>query len=177
MLPAIFNSESLLLGSLGVVYGSGIDSSFASFYDAVGNGFVVYRVPFGNALNAGIEMFRVDASKNIILGGALRRKTQNPAFSAAPTPDFTLGDHYQMGPLTGNVSVANPTNGAAGQSALLIWQQDGTGGRTVTYSGANWRSVGIAAQSTTLNTMTIDLVSTFDGTVWRVTRLVTGQTV
>jgi hypothetical protein len=44
-------------------------------------------------------------------------------------------------------------------------------------SGTNWRSVGIAAQVTTLSTVTIDEAVCMDGIIWRVNRLVTGQTI
>jgi len=106
-----------------------------------------------------------------------RISRQTPAHAASPAPDATLGEIFNPGAMTGNVTVANPTNSAIGQRLMLIWTQDGTGGRTVTYSGTNWRSVGIAAQSTTLSTVTIDEAHCIDGTIWRVNRLVTGQTI
>lgn len=103
---------------------------------------------------------------------------QTPAFSAAPAPDPTQGLIYFPAAMTGAVNVANPVNAVTkGQALLMIWQQDGAGGRVLTYSGTNWRSVGIAAQTTTLSTVTIDLAINQDGTIWRVMRLVTGQTV
>jgi hypothetical protein len=106
-----------------------------------------------------------------------RRNPQTPAFNAAPIPDPTLGELYAMAALTGAVSVGNPINAARGQRLRFYWTQDGTGGRTVAYTGTNFRSVGIAAQVTTLSTVTIDEAECIDGTIWRVVRLVTGQTV
>lgn len=47
----------------------------------------------------------------------------------------------------------------------------------MTYPRSNWRSVGIAAHVATLSTVTIDEAVCFDETVWRMARLVTGQTV
>lgn len=102
---------------------------------------------------------------------------QSPAFAAAPAPDPTVGIIHAMAALTAGVNVANPINALQGQWMLFIWTQDGVGGRAVAYTGANWRSVGIAAQVTTLSTVTIDLALCVDGTIWRVMRLVTGQTV
>jgi hypothetical protein len=102
---------------------------------------------------------------------------QSPAFNAAPTPDPTLGEIYEMAALTGAVNVGNPVNSKQGQRMRMYWREDGTGGRAVAYTGSNWRSVGIAAQTTTLNTYTIDDAECIDGTIWRVVRLVTGQTV
>jgi hypothetical protein len=111
------------------------------------------------------------------VGGNIRHSKQSPVFNAAPAPNATLGEIYAMAALTGNVVVANPVNVAQGQRLKFYWTQDGTGTRTVTYGGANFRSTGIAAQSTAASTVTIDEAECIDGTIWRVTRLVTGQTV
>lgn len=102
---------------------------------------------------------------------------QTPAFNAAPAPDPTRGFIYWPAAMTGAVAVANPIYSVKGHAMLMIWQQDAVGGRALTYAGANWRSVGIAVQVTTLSTVTIDLAINQDGTIWRVMRLVTGQTV
>jgi len=102
---------------------------------------------------------------------------QTPAFSATPALDPTLGMIVVPAAMTAGVNVANPVNSQKGHWMLMVWAQDGTGGRALAYTGSNWRSVGIAAQSTTLNTVTIDLGICVDGTIWRVVRLVTGQTV
>jgi len=42
-----------------------------------------------------------------------------------------------MAAFTVAVTVTNPVNAVQGQGLLLIWTQDGTGGRAVTYSGTN----------------------------------------
>ena len=102
---------------------------------------------------------------------------QTPVYSATPAPDPTLGTIFVPAAMTANVAVANPINSRKGHWLLMVWTENGTGGFTVTYTGANWRSVGIAAQTTTLSTVTIDLAINQDGTIWRVMRLVTGQTV
>lgn len=119
----------------------------------------------------------VTANLALVSAKDRRISKQSPAFAASPAPDPTAGEIYAMAALTGAVTVANPVNAAQGQRLLFIWTQDGTGGRTVTYSGTNWRSVGIAAQTTTLSTVTIDEAVCVDGTLWRVNRLVTGQTI
>jgi hypothetical protein len=95
---------------------------------------------------------------------------QAPAFNGARAPDFTVGDIYSTAALTAAVNVANPVNSIQGFKARMVWTQDGVGRRAVAYAGANWRSTGIAAQVTTANAVV-------DGTIWRVTRLVTGQAV
>jgi hypothetical protein len=129
----------------------------------------------GTLTATGLTLAR--AGVDVTVGGNIRHSKQSPAFNAAPNPDATQGEIFAMAALTGAVNVGNPANAAQGQRIRFYWTQDGTGGRVVTYSGANFRSVGIAAQVTTASTVTIDEAECIDGTIWRVTRLVTGQTV
>jgi len=56
--------------------------------------------------------------------------------SNSPTPDMAEGFQFSR-TWTGNGTVANPTNAAAGMSIALYITQDGTGGRTVGF-GSNW---------------------------------------
>ena len=52
------------------------------------------------------------------------------------TLDFRTANNFSM-TLTGNVTLANPSNLAAGQSGILFITQDGTGGRTAAF-GSYW---------------------------------------
>jgi len=63
------------------------------------------------------------------------------AFSATPT--FSLLDvsvkspvRYEPGALTANVTAVTFTNKTAGAKFSIVWTQDGTGGRTVTYGAS-----------------------------------------
>jgi hypothetical protein len=146
--------------------GSGLGGGSATIYDITDS---VAAMNFASTLNTSNLAFATSKDRRI--------SKQAPAFAASPAPDPTAGEIFAMAALTGNVTVANPVNSAQGQRILFIWTQDGTGTRTVTYSGTNWRSVGIAAQNTGATTVTIDEAVCVDGTIWRVNRLVTGQTV
>lgn len=59
------------------------------------------------------------------------------AFAATVTLDFSTSNNFDIGTLTGNITLANPTNAAAGQSGTVTFIQDATGGRTVTL-GSNF---------------------------------------
>lgn len=52
------------------------------------------------------------------------------------TPDFNAARNFKR-TLTGATTVANPSNQKAGQSGLLILEQDATGGYSVSF-GSNW---------------------------------------
>ena len=52
------------------------------------------------------------------------------------TLDFRTANNFSM-TLTGNVTLANPSNISAGQSGGLFITQDGTGGRTAAF-GSYW---------------------------------------
>jgi len=59
------------------------------------------------------------------------------AYGATVTLDLATGNNFRIGSLTGNITLANPTNQAEGQSGLIFLTQDGTGSRSITY-GTNW---------------------------------------
>ena len=60
------------------------------------------------------------------------------SYAATVTLDLSTGYNFNIGALTGGMALANPTNAKVGQSGLIYTQQDGTGGRTVTY-GSSWK--------------------------------------
>lgn len=108
--------------------------------------------------------------------GSLQRSSQSIAFAASITPDATLGEFVLVGTLTGAITVNNPSNSAVGQFLCFRYTQDATGGRVVTY-GANYRTGGAAAFSTTLSTVTVDRFFCEDGTIWRLVSRTTGQAI
>jgi hypothetical protein len=64
---------------------------------------------------------------------------QSIPYAATITPDLSLGTYITIGALTNNLTLNEPTNVSAGTQFTIFFTQDGTGGRTVTYNGANWR--------------------------------------
>ena len=71
--------------------------------------------------------------------GSGRKATTTVAYSASVTPDISTTGTLVVGALTGNFTVNNPTGTPADHQILVIClQQDGTGGRSVTW-GANFQ--------------------------------------
>ena len=71
--------------------------------------------------------------------GSGRKATTTVAYSASVTPDISTTGTLVVGALTGNLTVNNPTGTPADHQILVIClQQDGTGGRSVTW-GANFQ--------------------------------------
>jgi hypothetical protein len=56
-------------------------------------------------------------------------------YSSTITPDFSLGNNFAV-TLTGNATLANPSNLLAGQSGVITITQDATGSRTLAYGSA-----------------------------------------
>lgn len=56
------------------------------------------------------------------------------------TPDLNAGRVFQR-TMTGNTTLANPTNQVAGQSGIIYMIQDGAGGRTLSF-GSDWKPIG-----------------------------------
>lgn len=83
--------------------------------------------------------------------------------STAITVDLTNGT-FQILTLTGNATITMPT-ATSGKSFVILLKQDGTGGRTVTWSTVKW--AGGTAPTITSTASRQDILSFFaDGTNW-----------
>ena len=71
------------------------------------------------------------------------------AYAASVALDFSTGFNFAIGSLTGNITLANPTNTKVGQSGYIRLVQDATGSRTISY-GTSWKKG--SAFSSTLST-------------------------
>lgn len=63
------------------------------------------------------------------------------AYSATVTLDMNAGLNFEIGTLTGALSLANPTNAKVGQAGFIRIAQDATGGRLITW-GTFWQFSG-----------------------------------
>jgi hypothetical protein len=70
------------------------------------------------------------------------------AYSATETLDFSTGFNFDIASLTGNMTLANPTNMKVGQSGRIRIPQDATGSRIISY-GSWWKGAGGAQALTT----------------------------
>ncbi len=69
----------------------------------------------------------------LLLGSAV----VNVAYAASITPAFAAGSVQKVGTLTNNVTINNPTGTIADQQEITFrFQQDGTGGRTITWGSS-----------------------------------------
>lgn len=72
---------------------------------------------------------------SVVVSKALTQTPQALTYSATVTTDVSTGNLFQI-TLTGNLTLANPTNPVDGQRVMWQFTQDGTGGRTLTLGAA-----------------------------------------
>jgi D-alanyl-D-alanine carboxypeptidase len=72
------------------------------------------------------------------------------------TIDMATANNFSM-TLTGNVTLANPTNLTAGQSGVIYVTQDATGSRTLAY-GTSWDFPGSTAPTLTTTANAVDVL-------------------
>ena len=66
------------------------------------------------------------------------------AYASSVALNLNAGINFDIGALTGNLTLATPTNMLAGKSGYIALKQDATGGRTVSFSSA-WKFAGDGA--------------------------------
>ena len=84
------------------------------------------------------------------------------SYAASVTLDLATSNNFQI-TLTGNLTLANPTNQVAGQSGVVRLVQDATGSRTVAF-GANWKFASGVAPTLTTTANAVDLLVYYTGT-------------
>ena len=89
------------------------------------------------------------------------------------TPNFALNNSFTV-TLGGNRTLANPTNLVAGQSGVIIINQDGTGGRTLAY-GSNYDFGGGTAPTLTTTANAQDMIAYFVVSTSRINCVFTGD--
>jgi hypothetical protein len=71
------------------------------------------------------------ASGTVSIPKGVYTPTVTVAFSGTPTLDASLGNVFEIGTLTANLTTLTISNANAGQSLVIRVVQDGTGSRTV----------------------------------------------
>lgn len=92
---------------------------------------------------------------------------------ATITPNFALNNSFTV-TLAGNRTLANPTNLVAGQSGVIIINQDATGGRTLAY-GSNYDFGGGTAPTLTTTANAQDMIAYFVVSASRINCVFTGD--
>jgi hypothetical protein len=92
---------------------------------------------------------------------------------ATITPNFALNNSFTV-TLAGNRTLANPTNLVAGQSGVIIINQDATGSRTLAY-GTNFDFGGGTAPTLTTTANAQDMIAYFVVSSSRINCVFTGD--
>lgn len=100
----------------------------------------------------------------------LVRRRQSMAFSATIIPNNTLGEILEIGALTNNITISADSRPSYGARLTIVFTQDGTGGRTVTWNAVylvNWTPDTAAGKVNTISFY-------YNGTNWVQTSTATG---
>lgn len=103
-----------------------------------GTQYVLFGVPPAGAITwSGPQTFNASA---LFTGQTSSPEITLPATTGTVTLDLSTGNNFG-GTLTGNITLANPSNPLSGQSGAIRLAQDTTGSRIVTY-GTSWKFQG-----------------------------------
>jgi hypothetical protein len=118
--------------------GTGVTSSTFVSNGSIQSGAVTYD-KIGSAALATASEFRSDTASKVLPVATVWDAAEyvSTAYSSTVTLDFNAGFNFYIS-LTGNLTLANPTNVKPGQSGVIFLQQDGTGGRTTSF-GSNFK--------------------------------------
>jgi len=92
----------------------------------------------------------------VSLSTAASGSTQTANATGSTTLDFSTYQNFVL-TLTGNVTLANPTTEAVGQSGFIVMIQDGTGSRTVSL-GTDYETASAGGLSLSTTASTTDIV-------------------
>lgn len=104
----------------------------------------------GASTTNAVTVGSLTVTKNAIAG------TQTANATGSTTLDFATYQNFVL-TLTGNVTLANPTTEAVGQSGFIVLIQDATGGRTVSL-GTDYETAGAAGLTLSSAASTTDIV-------------------
>lgn len=104
----------------------------------IADGTVTYPKVSSTALATAAD-FRSDTASKVLPVATVWDAAEyvTTSYASTVTLDFSTGFNFYI-LLTGNITLANPTNTKPGQSGIILLQQDGTGGRTITL-GSNFK--------------------------------------
>ena len=95
-------------------------------------------------------------SGSVSLAASATGATQTANATGSTTLDFATYQNFVL-TLTGNVTLANPTTEAVGQSGFIVMVQDATGGRTVSL-GTDYETAGGAGLTVSSAASATDIV-------------------
>ena len=134
-------TDELAQDALAGAFAAGTHTGITVTYDDVGNAF-----DFALTYAVASDIFE-GADATLVISPAELIAAMDPTsvtYAATIPLDLDTGFNFEIGTLTGDLLLDNPTNDKEGQSGVIWVKQDGTGGRTVTF-GTDWRFPGGAA--------------------------------
>jgi hypothetical protein len=172
------NSERIRVGSAGQIGvagtnygtsgqvltsgGAGAAVTWATVSNAVSSVNSETGVVVLDAADVGAQPFDADTAKTDIAQtytaaqvGAITTLTDG----ATIAPDFSLSNNFTLTLTAAGRTLANPTNVTAGQSGVIVINQDGTGSRTITTYGSYFKFAGGTAPDLSTGANDIDALS------------------
>jgi hypothetical protein len=140
----------------------------AAKYPLVLSGTTIQELQSGDTING----YAQTGATNTFTGAQIGNIT-TLTDGATITPDFAVNNSFTV-TLGGNRTLANPTNLVAGQSGVIIINQDGTGGRTLAY-GSNYDFGGGTAPTLTTTANAQDMIAYFVVSTSRINCVFTGD--
>jgi hypothetical protein len=115
-------------------------------------------IGLGSALGT-TPAISIDENLVSTFGGAARGKTNTANATGSTTLDFNANQNHVL-TATGNVTLANPSTEAVGQSGIIVFIQDGTGSRTLS-TGTDYETPAGAALTISTAANAIDIIPYF----------------
>ena len=120
------------------------------------------RTTLGLAIGSDVQAFDSDTAKTDVaqtFTAAQRGTVTTLTDGATITPDFSASNNFTLTLGGTGRTLANPTNITAGQSGVIVIQQDGTGSRTITSYGSNFKFAGGTAPTLSTGANDLDVLS------------------
>lgn len=140
----------------------------AAKYPLVLSGTTIQELQSGDTING----YAQTGATNTFTGAQIGNITALTD-GATITPNFAANNSFSV-TLGGNRTLANPTNLVAGQSGVIIINQDGTGGRTLAY-GSYYDFGGGTAPTLTTTASAQDMIAYFVVSTTRINCVFTGD--
>ena len=117
---------------------------------------IIFQGNDGGSTITALTLDMSDAGKATFNASVTAKTDTDTSNTGSVTLDFTTNQNFVL-TLTGNVTLANPSTEAVGQSGFIAFIQDGTGGRTVAL-GTDYETPAAAGLTLTATAGATDLV-------------------
>ncbi len=154
-------TDEMAADAVGALLAAGADTGLTVVYDDAGNAITIAIIE-----STSTDMWTGTSSAKVVTPKKLWDAAipTAVAYAAAVTLDGNTGVNFEIGNLTGAITLNNPTNFKPGQGGMIRFKQDATGNRVITY-GANWKFEGGAAAAGVLSTAA-NKIDTLSYLVW-----------